>query len=62
MLSHEENRGAAQKNGGGQNARATGGPGILPVTKRVHWSSRKNMNEPRLRGRRRDVWGCDGLS
>jgi hypothetical protein len=29
----EKNCCAPLKNGGGQNARATGGPGILPVTK-----------------------------
>jgi hypothetical protein len=32
MLTRE----APLKNGGGQNARATGGPGILPETKEVH--------------------------
>ena len=33
------------KRGGGQNARATGGPGILPVTKWAHAISRNDTNE-----------------
>ena len=45
-----ETRVVVLKNGGGQNARATGGPGILPVTKWAHWLSRKSTNERRLPG------------
>ena len=45
ILSWEENRRAPRKRGGGQNARATGGPGILPVTKWAHAISRKDANE-----------------
>ena len=46
ILSRDENRYAPlKKNGGGQNARATGGPGILPVTKLGHWLSRRHTNE-----------------
>jgi hypothetical protein len=43
------------KNGGGQNARATGGPGILPVTKWAHWISRMSAKEPRIPGTGQDV-------
>jgi hypothetical protein len=39
----------------GQNARATGGPGILPETKSAHWLSRLNTNEPHLPGTGQDV-------
>jgi hypothetical protein len=42
------------KNGGGQNARATGGPGILPETKEVHWFSRTTHEDtPKFRERLR---------
>ena len=41
--SRDENRCAALKRGGGQNARATGGPGILPVTK---WTRRIFLRPP----------------
>jgi hypothetical protein len=40
FLSREENRSAPLTRGGGQNARATGGPGILPVTNWSHGISR----------------------
>jgi hypothetical protein len=39
------------KNGGGQNARATGGPGILPETNYDYWISRTNTNEPPIPSR-----------
>jgi hypothetical protein len=48
---------ALPKNGGGQNARATGGPGILPVTKWAHGLSRLNTNQPRFSGTGQDVCG-----
>ena len=37
------------------NARATGGPGILPVTKWAHWLSRLNTNEPHIPGTGQDA-------
>ena len=43
------------KRGGGQNARATGGPGILPVTKGSHWLFRLNTNDFHLPGAGQDV-------
>jgi hypothetical protein len=36
------------KNGGGQNARATGGPGILPETKSTHWISQASAKESHI--------------
>jgi hypothetical protein len=43
------------KNGGGQNARATGGPGILPVTNWDHRISRMNTSEPHIPDTGQDV-------
>ena len=49
--SRDENRCAALKRGGGQNARATGGPGILPETNWVHRISRMSPTEPKSPGK-----------
>jgi hypothetical protein len=43
------------KNGGGENARATGGPGILPETKEVHWFSRTTSEDTQIPGAGQDV-------
>jgi hypothetical protein len=43
------------EDGGGQNARATSGPGILPVTKRAHWISRISAKEPHIPSTGQDV-------
>jgi hypothetical protein len=41
--------------GGGQNARATSGPGILPETNWNHWVSRMNSNESQIPDTDQDV-------